>query len=83
MIPEQQPTPWTFVQGPHDRFPRTQGLGQMQGIEQVMRQLDAQKVEADHVKNTAAYDSKKISLEKQYMQDLMEALKGGGPNFTV
>lgn len=73
-----QVDPYTFSQGPDDRFPRTQGLGQMQGVEGMMQQLDEQKLEADLQKDLASYESKKISQTKTQMQSLMEMLKGNG-----
>ena len=83
MLPQQQPQnphqiePYTFTQGEGDRFPRTQNMGQMQGAEQAMRQLDRAKIEADKQKNDASYASKMASYQKSQMQNLMEALRGG------
>lgn len=67
----------TLVQGNHDRWPRTQNIEQMQGAEQQMAQMDADKLELDFMKDKASYESKKISQQKTQIQKLMEALKGG------
>lgn len=69
--------PYTFEQGPGDRFPRTRSLGAQQDIEMVQRQLDEAKIEADLQKDLASYESKMISLAKSDMQDYMQMLKGG------
>lgn len=67
-------TPWTFVQDTGDRFPRTQGIGQMQQAEGMIGQLEQEKNEADLRKNIANYESKSIGNMKN---KLMEMLKGG------
>lgn len=75
--------PYTFTQGPGDRFPATEPLGfsntqnlpQLQQMEQVGKQLEFEKIEADRRKDQASYDSKMISFAKN---QLMEALQGNG-----
>jgi len=74
MMPQQ--SPWTFVQGPHDRFPRTQGIGDMQGVERILDQLNSQKTELDFQKDVATYERKKIGQAENQMKKLMEMLKG-------
>lgn len=70
-------TPYTFVQGPRDRFPRTQGLGDMQEVEGMMTMLEQEKNEANLRKDIASYEQKSIGNMKEQMKHLMEALKGG------
>jgi len=77
MQQQQAPPKTTMVQGNHDRFPRTQNIGQMQGAEQAMAQMEAQKIELDFMKDAASYQSKKLTQQKSQIQKLMEALKGG------
>jgi len=79
MMPQNphQVEPYTFTQGPGDRFPRTQALGSMQDVEMIQRQLDEAKIQADLQKDLASYESKMVSLAKNDMQDYMQMLKGG------
>ncbi len=67
----------TMFQGNDDRFPRTRSIGDMEGVESEMADMDAKKIELDFLKDKASYESKKISQQKIQIQKLMEALKGG------
>jgi len=68
--------PYTFVQGEGDRFPQTQGLGQMQNIESDLREIDAQRATLDFEKDRAQYQSKMLGFARNEMQEHMQALKG-------